>query len=374
MNTQSPITMAQQLAKQFSSRADEADLNGILPIEDVQALKESGYLILSIPQEYGGFGLSLRDCLAAHLELAQGSASSAMVAGMQLHLFGHEREISSWPLAQFERLCKLAVGGGLFNAVASEPELGSPSRGGLPATTAHKTAEGYRLNGHKTWATGGKHLTHMVVRCQLEDDPALLLVLQEMPGIEWKDTWHDALSLRATESNDVYFKDVLVPHDHLITHGSTQKPSLNAWFPMVMATTYLGEAIAARNAVIQFALERVPTALGKSIATLPKIQRQIGEIDLALQSAKALLFEVATEWTGLPEGRNQQYPRIVAAKTCAVNAANEATQKALQVAGGTSITKTLPLERYFRDVRAGSMQPPSGDTALEAIGRNAIYG
>ncbi|MEZ4516755.1 MAG: hypothetical protein R3C44_07915 [Chloroflexota bacterium] len=40
--------------------------------------------------------------------------------------------------------------------------------------------------------------------------------------------------------------------------------------------------------------------------------------------------------------------------------------------GGSSITHALPLERYFRDVRAGSMQPPSGDTALEIVGRAVI--
>lgn len=45
---------------------------------------------------------------------------------------------------------------------------------------------------------------------------------------------------------------------------------------------------------------------------------------------------------------------------------------ALRIAGGMSITKALPLERHFRDVRAGSMQPPSGDTALEIIGRHVI--
>jgi alkylation response protein AidB-like acyl-CoA dehydrogenase len=50
------------------------------------------------------------------------------------------------------------------------------------------------------------------------------------------------------------------------------------------------------------------------------------------------------------------------------------TDKALQIAGGTSLTRDLPLERYFRDTRAGLMQPPSGDTALEIIGRNAIEG
>jgi alkylation response protein AidB-like acyl-CoA dehydrogenase len=100
-----------------------------------------------------------------------------------------------------------------------------------------------------------------------------------MPGIEWVETWGDSLSLRASDSHDVYFKDVVVPADYLIQRGATPAQSVpSAWFPMVMSSVYLGTAIAARNAVIQYALERVPSALGKPIATLPKIQRQIGEM------------------------------------------------------------------------------------------------
>jgi alkylation response protein AidB-like acyl-CoA dehydrogenase len=139
-----------------------------------------------------------------------------------------------------------------------------------------------------------------------------------------------------------------------------------------MAVVYLGAAVAARNAVIKYALERTPTALGQPIATLPKIQRQIGEIDLALQAARALLFEVAGQWTGEEENRRKLYPRVVAAKVQVIEAANDVTDQALRIAGGLSITKALPLERYFRDVRAGPMQPPAGDMALEMIGRHAI--
>nr|VFJ96754.1 MAG: Acyl-CoA dehydrogenase, C-terminal domain [Candidatus Kentron sp. H]VFJ97845.1 MAG: Acyl-CoA dehydrogenase, C-terminal domain [Candidatus Kentron sp. H]VFK03273.1 MAG: Acyl-CoA dehydrogenase, C-terminal domain [Candidatus Kentron sp. H] len=63
----------------------------------------------------------------------------------------------------------------------------------------------------------------------------------------------------------------------------------------------------------------------------------------------------------------------MAAKTFTVNVANEVTRKALQIAGGTGITKKLPLERYFRDVRAGIAQPPCSDVALGVIGHDAIY-
>ena len=179
--------------------------------------------------------------------------------------------------------------------------------------------------------------------------------------------------MRASDSHDVYFKDVVIPPQYLLARDGDGPPPPNAWFPMVMSSVYLGAALAARNAVIKYALERVRTALGKPIATLPKIQRQIGEIDLALQSAQALLFEAAGKWDAAkPEQRHNVYPHIVAAKLQVNQTTGFATDLALKVAGGSSITKDLPLERHFRDVRAGSMQPPSGDTALEIIGRHAI--
>jgi len=372
-NVETAVSLATTLAEQFASRADVADRDGVLPAEDVAALKASGYLGISVPREFGGFGLSLRDCVASQLALAQGSTSTAIVAGMQVHIFGHEREVRAWDDAWYEQFCRLAANGALFNFIASEPAMGSPSRGGLPATTAvpAEDGEGWLVNGRKTWSTGGRHLTHMLVRVALEGEGAVVLVEQEMPGVEWITTWSDSLSLRASDSHDVIFHDVYIPQNYVIERGDAKvKP--NVWFPMIMSTIYLGAAVAARNRVIQFALERVPTALGKPIATLPKIQRQIGEIDVALQAARSLLFDVAAEWTGQDADRKQMSARIAAAKTMVTETANKVTDQALRIAGGSSITKALPLERYFRDVRAGSMQPPSGDTALEMVGRAAI--
>lgn len=365
------VDVARKLAAEVATRADEADKAAKLPAEDVQALKESGYLAMSIPREYGGLGLTLRECVEAQLELAKGSASTAMVAGMQIHLFGNVSENRPWPESMFERLCREAVKGGLFNTAASEPALGSPSRGAYFESNAVRTPDGWCINGHKTWTTGGKHLTHLLVRLSVEGEPGVIVVQNHLPGVEWVETWGDSLSLRASASDDVYFHDARVPFENLIEHGKRDEKTPNAWFPMIMAAVYLGAAMAARDAVIQFALERVPSALGKPIATLPKIQRQIGEIDLMLQAARALLLEVAGLWTG-DERSTGLFPRIAAAKHIATETANAVTDKTLQIAGGTSLTRDLPLERHFRDTRAGLMQPPSGDTALEIIGRGAI--
>ena len=264
----------------------------------------------------------------------------------------------------------------MINNVASEPKLGSPSRGGTFQTFAEKSADGqsYTINGHKNWITGGKHLTHMIVKLASTDGVINLLVENGLPGLRWDHTWGDALSLRASDSNDLYLEDVVVPVENLaVRPNSSSVP--NVWFGLLMASTYLGGAVGARNAIVKYALERVPSGLGKPIATLPSIQRQIGELDSALQAAKALMLDVAAMWdssgVNLPL-RKAMVPRIAAAKVVATDTAAFVTDKALQVAGGASISRDLPLERFFRDVRAGTMHPPSGDAAMESVGRAAL--
>jgi len=372
-NLSSMISVAQGLAKDFASRADDADKHGKLPAEDVRALRESGYLALPIARAYGGLGGSLLDCVAAHLELAQGSASTALVAAMPLQVFGNAQETGAWSETHLAQMARAVVeDGALFNAVASEPAMGSPSRGKVYASTATQDGGEWVINGHKTWISGGRHLTHLLVKLLADGEPATILVSADTPGLRWQETWHDALSLRASDSHDLILEKVRVPLDKLIERESGTPPHPNAWFPLLVGAVYLGTAIAARDAVIHYALERVPTALGKPIATLPKIQRQIGEIDIALQSARAFVLEVAAAWSENPQQRAAIYARIAAAKHHAVESAIFATDLALKVAGGQGITGALPLERFLRDVRAGSMQPPSGDTALEIAGRGAI--
>ncbi|MBZ0302343.1 MAG: acyl-CoA/acyl-ACP dehydrogenase [Anaerolineae bacterium] len=365
------LKLARELAAQIGARADRADKRGRLPSEDVHALKESGYLAISVPQAYGGLELPLRVCVEAQLELAQGSGSTAMVAAMPIHMIGAARENRQWAEADFERLCRILVEGGLINSCASEPTLGSPSRGGAFATQAVRTADGFCINGHKNWSTGGAHLTHLLVSLMLDGEVAQLLVPNHQPGVRWEPTWQHSLSLRASDSDDVYFENVIVPEDHLLRRSGagSQKPGPNAWFPLMTAATYLGEAIAARDAAIRFALERVPTALGKSIATLPKIQRQIGEIDTSLQAARLLLLAAAGAWDAR---ETNAWAQVVAAKHFANETAILATDLALRVVGGQAITGALPMERYFRDARGGITHPPSGDTALEIVGRAAI--
>lgn len=85
-----------------------------------------------------------------------------------------------------------------------------------------------------------------------------------------------------------------------------------------------------------------------------------------------MLLDVVSQWIGDEAHRRCVLPRVAAAKFMVTKVAGETTERALQIASDTSITKSLPLECYFRDVQAVLMQPPSGDTSLEMVGRAAV--
>ena len=90
--------------------------------------------------------------------------------------------------------------GALINSLRVEPELGSPTRGGLPATMVRRTPEGWKLTGHKILATGAPGLRWMDVWPRTEDYPAQVghvLVRGDAPGIRIVETW-DHIGMRAT--------------------------------------------------------------------------------------------------------------------------------------------------------------------------------
>ena len=67
--------LARELACEFSTRAAAADVHAKLPAEDIAALRSAGFFALSVPRARGGSGLTLAECLAIQIELAQGSAA-----------------------------------------------------------------------------------------------------------------------------------------------------------------------------------------------------------------------------------------------------------------------------------------------------------
>jgi alkylation response protein AidB-like acyl-CoA dehydrogenase len=377
------VTMADDLAASHRSRADDFDRRNELPLESYRELKASGYAALTVAERFGGLGANLLEFVLAHTRLAMGDASVALGAAMNAHVLGSANEANSWPEALLERIGREVVSrGALINAIASEPELGSPSRGGAFRTVAHKVEGGWEISGRKTWATGGEMIDFFVVHASLEGEhtgTGKMIVPATAKGFHLESTWTDALALRSSAAHDAVFENVFVPDEMFIPPAPTGNPSdpnSSAWFWSSMAATYLGVGWAALEEMTRYAKTRVPSALGKPISSLENVQRNIGEMELSLKAAQLLLLEAAGRWSAKleasTEDRANLLPLLAGAKHACTNAVIHVTDIALRTAGGGSLTRATSLERHFRDARAGLAHPPSDDLALAMIGRARI--
>lgn len=381
------VKLARQLAEQFQKRAAAYDETGQFPFENYADLRVAGFPALVIPEEFGGWGANLLESVLVMEALATGDGSTALSFTMHVQVMGSAAEARSWPEDLFVRLCRESVDrGALINAVATEPRLGSPSRGGLPDTTAAPVyANGAQddpiawiINGHKNFASLSPALDYFIVPAALEDGSGQVarFVVPAGNHIEIEETWN-AMGMRATGSHDIYLREARVTPDLLLGRSDPKAsdPTVstgNAWFTLTVCAVYLGVAQAALSFAANFAHKRVPTALGKPIAELESIQRLLGEAELALTQARSMLYNVANDWDTLPDCRQELSPLLMATKVTVTNNAIRAVDQSMRVVGGASLSRSLPMERYYRDVRAGLYHPMVDEQAIPMFGRIAL--
>lgn len=370
--------IAVELAAHFAERAARHDAEGSFPYENYDDLRAAGYPALTVPAAFGGWGAGLLDAVKAQETLATGDGSTALAMTMHVQTIGAAAAGEKWNADLFAELCREVIErGALVNSCATEPELGSPSRGGKPATIARRDGADWVINGRKTFASMSPVLDYFIIPATLEnEDIVARFLVPRQPGLVVEDTW-DSMGMRSTGSNDVVLNNVRVSDHQKIMQSPVGNPdpnkaTQNAWFALTVSGVYLGVAAAAQKVALEFAHARVPTALGKPIATLEGIQRRLGESELALSAARAVLYHTAEAWDRQPHARAEMGEAMIVAKVTVTNAAIRVVDDAMRVVGGASMTHQLPLERYYRDVRAGLYHPPADDAALPLLGRVAL--
>ncbi|WP_027460785.1 acyl-CoA dehydrogenase family protein [Deinococcus murrayi] len=348
------------------AHADACEEAGDVTPEAGAALRASGYIRLTLPREAGGLGASLEEYAGAQRRLGQAGAALALVLAMHTQVVGAAFQGQTLPGPMLAALAAASREGRLVNALASEPELGSPSRGGLPRTAAVPDGDGWRVTGRKTWATGARALGLAVVSAATPAGEVVrLLVPPDAPGVAVEPTWVEALALRGSGSHDVTLDGVWVPAEH-VAPPTPAHPASSAWFWTALAATYLGVGFAALETLTAYARKRVPTALGAPIATLPQVQEAVGRMATELTASRALLGEAARAWDrGAGPGA---LPLLGAAKVHATNAAVAATDLAVRTAGGAALLPALGLERLLRDARAGLTHPPADGVGYGGLG------
>ncbi|MGG3192879.1 MULTISPECIES: acyl-CoA dehydrogenase family protein [Priestia] len=360
------------LVEKFKKRAFKIDEEGTFPFENIQELKEAGYTRLSLESKYGGDELRLYDFLLFQELIAQGDASTALSIGWHMGITMDLREKQPWNQQMLDFIFKEIEKGALINTAATEPKTGSPTRGGKPETTAVKTKKGWQINGRKTFTTMSPVLNYFLVKASIEgeEEIGLFLIPREISGLSIEETW-DMIAMRGTGSHDLVLENVDIEHDFLVERlGGFKKNEPSGWLLHIPAC-YMGTAIAARDYAVAFAKEYSPNSIEGTISELPNVQRLVGEMELELMQARHFMYNVASKWDETSD-RSALAGELAAVKHVVTNSACTVVDKAMRIVGARSLQRSNPLQRYYRDVRAGLHNPPMDDMTVINLAKQAF--
>ena len=359
MSFEEQVTPALELAAEFAA---EVDREGRFPEEAVGALRDAGMLGLTLPTTVGGLGGTPADFLAATRAIASRCASTAMiflmhVCAAQVTLAGKGDDA--------DELRAMADGSNLSTLAFSE--RGSRSHFWAPVSQL----AGSRLSAQKSFVTSAGHANSYVVATRSADaetptDSSLYLVPASTAGIETKGSWL-GLGLRGNASAPMMF-DVEVSDGMLLGEAGKGFDLMLGvvlpWFQLGSGAVSVGIAEGAMGATVAHVTSAKLEHLDQTLADLPTVRGRIGRAQTEVDTVAGFLADIARRM-----GEGDPTVPILSAKASANEMAIRVTSEAMQACGGAAMSSSLPLERFFRDARAGSVMAPTTDVLYELTGR-----
>jgi alkylation response protein AidB-like acyl-CoA dehydrogenase len=372
------IEEARRLAPRFAARAAAHDRAGSFPADDFADLRAAGLFGLMVPARLGGAGASFAQYAATAYELARGNGATALIFNMHASVTGALAGVTDEladalglpPEALQARDDALrAAAGGSWYAVAMS-ERGAGSRLSQLSTSYEAVDGGYRIQGAKTFCSGAGHADAYLVAARSAADPSQVsqFLVPAGDGLRVEPTW-DALGMRATGSHDLHV-DVTVPAGSLL--GGVEGLALVVaqiaphWMVASYAAVYVGVARAAVDAAVEHVNER-------KLGHLPAVRARIGRADAAVAAAHLAVMEAARRVDERP-GEAETTRWVWRAKLLAGTTAAEVAASMLEAAGTSAMRRGHPLERLYRDARAGSLQPATSDVCADWLGVDALGG
>ena len=390
------VDLAEEHSANFAATAAEHDREGTFPIENVTAMKKSGFSAAGVPVEFGGMGVtSVHDCIVALNRLGRGEASTPLAYTMHLSRTLSTARALRLAIAsgnqarrrRSEEMLKKIGAGELFITVANS-ERGADVR--TSKTLATKTDGGWLFNGTKTFATGSPAADVLAVRARYinesgEERMGATIAPIDRPGVKIMNNW-DGLGMRASGSHDVVFTDYFVSDeefDDTGKYGEFNAPflALGTNSSMGLSSIFLGIAETAHKLAIS-AIHRRDGSL------YPMNQTTIAENEIDLAAARGILSRGAQYYdefyqTGVefPVGEIDNSPETAfkmikngaCTKKFVMETAATIVDRCVTLYGGGAYVSDNPMAKLYRDVRAGQfMQPWARNQAIEIIGKVAL--
>ncbi len=377
---------ARKLArKTFQPRAADIDRTEEYPWDNVRALTDAGFMGMTVPEAYGGLGLSYLDAVPVIEEVAKvcGVTARIVVEGNMgaigaIMAYGSE--------AQKQLAAGLVLAGDKPAICITEPGAGSAAS--EMTTRADKKGDVYVLNGTKHWITGGGvSKLHLIFARVFEDGEAqgiagFICVRDPDAGISPKGLTigkrEPAMGLRGIPETEIIFDNLEIPADMVLIppdglrHGFAGLMTAYNAQRVGAATVALGIAQGAYELALDYAQER--EQFGRPIAEFQGLQWMLVDMGTGIEAARLMILKAAASAegegsTGFPDLTFAARAKIMASET-----AIEVTNNALQVFGAAGYSRNLPLERMVRDARmftigGGTAQILRTVVATQILGR-----
>ena len=369
--------LTDEMLARFDERAPIYDRENRFFDEDFEELKQSGYLLSTVPTEFGGAGLGLDEYVALQRRLAYVAPATALAVNMHCYWTGLAADLLKTGDDSCRFILEKAAEGEVLNALHGEAGNDIPLL--LAVAQAERGDGGWQISGHKifgslspAWTYGGFH----AMDASDPEHPQIVhgFFPRETPGIQIVDTW-DTLGMRATQSQDTVLDKAFVPDDLValvcpagFAGAGLFQVGIFAWALLGFASVYLGAAKRAFDITIEQMPKRTSVALTNSMAHHPEVQHNVAEMRIAYDAAEAMLERTAADWATGVEHADWQV-RLVATRSFVINQAFDIVDRALDLSGGAGAFKRNRLEQLFRDVRMGRFHPGNTMLAHELVGK-----
>lgn len=375
---ETPLQIAQALAAEFAKTAAERDQLGGTPKTERDALRQSGLLALSIPQQYGGLGASWSDTLAVVREFAKVDSSIAHVYGFQ-HLMLATVRLFSRP-EQWQPWFELTARNNWFWGNALNP---------LDTRTISKKLTSWReFSGRKSFCSGSAD-SEMLIASALDENTSGKLLIAAIPshrtGITLHGDW-DNIGQRQTDSGSATFERVRVEENELLLDPGPLSTPYACLRPLIAQLTFvnmfLGIAEGAFEEARNYTLKETRPWFKANVSQAnqdPYVLRHYGEFWVGLESVR-LLTERANQlldeaWRKEhqlgAEERGQLAVAIATAKVAATRSGLDLTSRLFEVTGARATHAALRLDRHWRNLRTQSLHDPL-DYKLHELGDWAL--
>lgn len=331
----------------------EIEFSDDMPESLVKQLRDAGYFGWSIPEEFGGAGLTTEELVLGALELSQASVAVRARVGTNTGI-GSEGIVVDGTTYQKQRyLPKLATGEWTGCLAVTEPDAGSEASN--IKTTAQKDGDDYILNGEKCYITNAPIADVFTVSARTDPNSkgsrgvSSFIIERGMLGLSTGKPYRK-MGQAGSPVSGVFLTNCRVPAANLIggEEGkgfSTVMKALNKQ-RIHLAALSTGPAIRMLNMAIEHAKARIQ--FGRPIADHQLVQAMIADCKTEIFAAQSMIIETARK-------RDRGEDVVLDASMCkyfASEMCGRVADRCVQIFGGAGfIADHSSIERWYRDIR-----------------------